>query len=76
MLHAYLHNNFYCVLGQFSAAKTVFSNTPPSLQDYSVGSSTVASVGVFLASRDEVLAQLRASLQRAQLHMKHHTDIR
>ena len=36
--------------------QAIYGRAPPSLQDHSVGSSTVASVNELLASRDVVLA--------------------
>ena len=55
--------------------EAVYGRSPPSLQDYILGSSNVASVDAFLTDWDHIIAQLQANLKRAQLHMKTQVDL-
>lgn len=49
--------------------EAVFGRTPPTLQDYLRGNSTVAAVDEVLTERAELLSTLQANLKRAQARM-------
>ncbi|CAM8935244.1 unnamed protein product [Rhodiola kirilowii] len=63
-----------------SPFEVVYGRAPPRLVDYEPGTTPVAAVDELLIDRDQVLAQLRANLLRAQQRMceqanKHRTDV-
>ena len=57
-----------------SPFELVYGRIPPTIPMYLRGTSQLAAVDTDLLSRDEVLADLRANLQKAQQRMKIQAD--
>lgn len=56
--------------------EAIYGRSPPSLADYIGESTTIASLEELLGHRTQLLSQLRANMQRAQLRMKNQVDQR
>ncbi|GJV32947.1 ty3-gypsy retrotransposon protein [Tanacetum coccineum] len=56
--------------------EAVYGRPPPSLKDYVAGTSKLDAVDDLLHNRTELISQLQANIQRAQLRMRNQTNAR
>ncbi|CAM8879362.1 unnamed protein product [Rhodiola kirilowii] len=54
--------------------EAVYGRPPPTVLDYSPSTTKVAAVDSLLTSRTQLLATLKANIQRAKLRMKNQVD--